>query len=289
MVGFRNSMESVRCDTCGADDAEPRPNLSASLSLPPPFRIVRCRRCGLCYMNPRMTAEEYRAFYAGKEYLEEYGYAALLEQTRMPEFQRTLQRLRRIRRPPGRLLDVGTATGEFLAEAQKDGWQVFGTEISASSVRAAREQFGLQVFHGDLREAPFPKHCFDVIQLSHVLEHVPSPKATAQMVRQFLRPDGVFLVEVPNEFDNWLLRLGKRLRRYRPPDKPSLHHVYFFSPKTLRASLHASGFSSRVSTYSLGIPVRTLPEPVQPLGRLITTLIDRFGGGLYIQSIATPR
>lgn len=51
---------------------------------------------------------------------------------------------------PGRLLDVGCATGSFLAEACAGGWDGTGVELSEYAVNAARSEFGLNVIHGDI-------------------------------------------------------------------------------------------------------------------------------------------
>lgn len=282
-------MEQIRCDTCGQDRPRPRPDLTQSLSLRSPFAVVECTRCGLRYMNPRLTADEYRDFYAGPEYLAEYGYDDLLAASRLPEFQRTLRRIAARCAPSGRLLDIGTATGEFLVEARKQGWAVFGTEVSDSSVKMAKKKYGLELFHGELDSASFPERSFDVVHLSHVLEHVPSPQKTLKDIQRFLAPNGWLVIEVPNEFENWFLRVGKILHRYQPPTQPSMHHVYFFTPATLGASLRTAGYQAEVSTYSPALPVAHPPAWLRAPLHLMTRLVDGWGGGIHIQALAQIR
>lgn len=278
-------MEHIPCDTCGSDKPLPRQDLSRSLSLEPTMAVVQCAQCGLRYMNPRMTAAEYRDFYADTTYLQEYGYQDLLSSSRVPEFRRTLRRIRTHITPPGDLLDIGTATGEFLVEARRDGWSVFGTEVSDSSIQKAKQQFQLDLFHGELADAPFPEHSFSVIHLSHVLEHVPSPQQTLRDIKRFLKPGGLLVIEVPNEFENWFLRLGKKVGRYKAPSNPSVHHVYFFTPASLAACLQQAGFQADVSTYSPQLPVAHPPAWAKPIIKLITAMVDRCGGGIHIQAM----
>ena len=52
----------------------------------------------------------------------------------------------------GRLLDIGTGCGFFLADAQKRGWKVKGIEPSIQSVEVARRQYGLGIYNGTLQE-----------------------------------------------------------------------------------------------------------------------------------------
>jgi len=278
-------MEHIACDTCGSDKPLARHDLSQSLSLEPSMSVVQCAKCGLRYMNPRMTAAEYRDFYSGTTYLQDYGYQDLLSSSRVPEFRRTLGRIRQRLAPPGDLLDIGTATGEFLVEARRDGWTVFGTEVSDSSIKKAKENFQLDLFHGELADAPFPEHSFSVIHLSHVLEHVPSPQQTLRDIKRFLKKDGLLVIEVPNEFENWFVRLGKKLGRYKAPKQPSVHHVYFFTQASLAASLQQAGFQADVSTYSPQLPLANPPSWSKPIIRWITSIVDRLGGGIHIQAI----
>ena len=57
-------MEKTDCDFCGADDTAPvylgRDRLHG---LPGTFPLVRCRRCGLMYLNPRPDRDEIGRYY----------------------------------------------------------------------------------------------------------------------------------------------------------------------------------------------------------------------------------
>ena len=58
-------LETVACDLCGADDAEPLLTLRDQMfgTTKEAFRLVYCRRCGLCYLNPRPIAETLDRYY----------------------------------------------------------------------------------------------------------------------------------------------------------------------------------------------------------------------------------
>src|SRR5689334_2404304 len=56
------SREVVACDLCGADDA-------AFLVAKNGFRVVRCRRCDLVYVNPRPRAAALHAQYSAATYV----------------------------------------------------------------------------------------------------------------------------------------------------------------------------------------------------------------------------
>ena len=66
---------------------------------------------------------------------------------------------------PGKLLDVGAGTGDFLARAEKKGWTISGVEPS----REARELASKKGIHLTDNTASLPSESFDVITHWHVL------------------------------------------------------------------------------------------------------------------------
>jgi len=135
------------------------------------YSVSRCRGCGLVATFPRPTPDSLAEFY-GRTYFEKSGdrvggyadYAGLPEQNARlmwGEFQRFA--------PPlvtknGRILDCGCATGGFLDEAQKNGWQCLGVELSEHAVQRARS-FGLKVLVGDLSHPDLMPKSFDVVTM----------------------------------------------------------------------------------------------------------------------------
>jgi predicted SAM-dependent methyltransferase len=97
------------------------------------------------------------------------------------------------------------------------------------------------VVQGHFDEAPLEGRHFDVVRLSHVLEHLPSPRKSLGKVHRLLRPGGLLWVEVPNAAS-----LERRLfhRHWCHWDLP--RHLYHFTPTTLVRLLRDTGFRPRV-------------------------------------------
>jgi len=83
-------------------------------------QVVRCLRCGFLYVNPQPTEEELVRLYAHEYYGEDPEEAADSLACRVPVFQSGLLGIRQVRNP-GRLLDGGSGTGDFVALAQNAG------------------------------------------------------------------------------------------------------------------------------------------------------------------------
>jgi 2-polyprenyl-3-methyl-5-hydroxy-6-metoxy-1,4-benzoquinol methylase len=134
-----------------------------------------------------------------------------------------------------RLLDVGCGNGEFLVAARSAGWQACGLDFDAKAVETARTQ-GLEVYFGSLQAQYFEANSFDVITLSHVIEHVHSPAALIAECARLLKPGGMLWLATPNVgaiFHQWF---GEYWFDIAP------HHLIIFSVDNLRRLLEAQGF-----------------------------------------------
>ena len=68
----------------------------------------------------------------------------------------------------GKVLDIGCGSGYFLAAAAQIGWESFGVDPDP---KVSAQKTGYKVLQGNLPDIDFPDNYFDVITLSHVIEH----------------------------------------------------------------------------------------------------------------------
>jgi len=138
----------------------------------------------------------------------------------------------------GRLLDVGCATGLFIHEAARYGWQVEGVEINPEATSYARTRFGLTVHQGTLESLNLPAESYDVITFLDVIEHTFSPLATLRKAHQLLRPGGWVILVIPN-WDSWDAALfGPYWNGFDVP-----RHLYVFSREVMVRMLKQAGFT----------------------------------------------
>ena len=223
--------EHVCCDLCGADDAQPVIDLRDRMfrSTSSTFQLVRCRRCGLHYLNPRPTIDE-----IGKYYLEDYAPFArngIAARVKSLTVDRDVKLLWHFLRPPARVIDVGCATGDLLQAVRAHGNpNVLGIEPSEHAAERARERWGIDVLNSTLEQACLPDASIDVAILSHTIEHLPSPSTTLSELRRVITPSGALILWLPNVESLAARLLGEWWIGYDAP-----RHFYGFTPDTLTA------------------------------------------------------
>jgi len=245
MPGLLN--EDIPCNLCGARDAvvlfpstlkKDTPNVddfrctSSAYGVHPP--IVRCRRCGLVYANPRWGAkvveDNYRAV-EDKTYVEE-------QEGRVLTFSRNLDPLEKLVAPTSqtrRFLDVGCHIGVMVELAQKRGWEAWGVEPSEWAAAHARAK-GLRVITGTLDSAGMTENYFDVVTMWDVIEHLTDPAAVLRDAHRVLKPGGILGVHTID-----ISSVFARLMGHRWPWLMEMH-LYYFSPQTLARMLEETGF-----------------------------------------------
>jgi len=234
------------CNLCGAGDI---------LTRDAENNICQCRACGYIFDSPRPIAAEVASFYSKpgqyKTWISEDEARDLLWKRRLRKMERT--------RKPGTLLDVGTGIGQFLHHAGVVYSKVYGTEVSDSAIRIAKDRYGLEVMKGDIESIDFGGLKFDNITLFHVLEHVPNPKSVVEKCRQLLGEGGILVIAVPND----TLCIRPKIRELLTPRKrngpcgtskvglPRIAldgsmqeiHVSHFTPVVLERFLEVTGFT----------------------------------------------
>lgn len=160
-----------------------------------------CASCGVVFLSPRLTASEAEEFHK-HEYrrihqewkttidMREITIQRLRAEALLAIFSKTVPQVRNH-------LDIG-CSGGLLMKAFGEFYKckTTGVELDAMYRPYALDQ-GLQVFE-TLNELPGSVH-YDVISMSHVLEHLPNPVEFLKVLRlDYLQPDGWLFLEVPN-------------------------------------------------------------------------------------------
>lgn len=136
-----------------------------------------------------------------------------------------------------RLLDLGCGNGSFLLRARSAGWDVTGVDFDAKAIEAARCR-GLDVRLGGVDDLSPDDEKFDVITLSHVIEHVHHPVKVLQACHKLLKPGGFLWIETPNIASEGHRQFGANWRGLEPP-----RHLVLFTLESIRNALSAASFA----------------------------------------------
>lgn len=280
--------EEVCCYNCGSRGA-------SSEFVVARFRHVRCERCGLIYVNPRLRADLGHDSYAQDYYTETYRLKlipALPYRTTVINPRKYVQ-LMEYFSAPGSILDVGCGLGDFLHECQKHGWRAFGIELNPFAADYARREFDLDVVETSVFAFDQAVGPFDCVTLWGVLEHVGEPLVLLEKVRTLLRPGGVLVVEAPSA-DSFLVRYceryGGRVDRIIEGDR----HIMLFSVRAFREMTAKAGFQE-VRLQSNGLDFDTLNRlhylglPPEVVARWQNVLDLTLGGDLLRGFFALSR
>ena len=247
-----DNMENVNCNLCGSSETEFWGKKAG-------IDIVKCRKCGLIYCNPRPDNEELQAFYSA-DYFDDGHYAGDELRQRMYEIE-IEEILANVARR-GRFLDVGCAVGKFLLTLP-DTFEKWGTEFSAAAARIGREKFGLNIITGQVRNIELPEKYFDIVQMRGVLEHSQNPYEDLLSMRRALKDEGVLRIsQLPNIGSISAVLFRTKFNQVKPGE-----HLYYFSPETIGAMLKKAGFSITSINYPY------LETPYAALARDIIELV----------------
>lgn len=224
--------------------------------LPGSFDLYRCEKCGLVFIHPFLSDAEIAGFYPQDYY--SYGSSDAnskpqpapgskifyylkhpLKAANALIYSKLLRQNADIAIAPGSaVLDVGCGDGQYLQKKRAEGHRLFGVDISSAALERLKKLLPEATVHcGPLWDAHFPAAYFDLIHLSHVVEHVAPIEQLASEIQRLLKPAGRAVIKVPNSASLTFRLFGPLWIHLDTP-----RHVYVFSKKNMRRFLEQRGF-----------------------------------------------
>lgn len=204
-----------------------------------------CPKCGVEFIWPIPQPSTLARYYAYSSYAAAtYASADGLRRNRMLEFDRVLRRVRASAGRCGRLLDIGSSVGEMVEVAQALGWTCTGIEIDPETAEIAQRRTGARIRAGTIHTALGPDDTFDLIVLSHSLEHSPTPRTDVQAALRHLAPGGLLLLRLPNATSRSARLMGIGWYWYTPPI-----HISYFDADSVRHVARELGLIERWTEY----------------------------------------
>lgn len=273
MTELKTGFEYVCCNICGTDD-------TVTLFVYGVSKVVKCRKCGLIYKNPRISADEYKKYLeTSVDQIDEKVYLA-----KEKIYLIILNEIERIKNK-GKILDIGCGSGYFLKLARDKGWNVYGTEVNPYYIKFAKEKFGIEIQQSNLKE--FKDEEFDVVSLLEVIDQFRFPKEELVEVKRILRKGGLLVIRIVNGLWHCTLEKFRKFFSFFGL-YPTIIHLYSFTPKTIKHLLNSVGFIEIKilnSHFTKGDPYKTgsnFGKIIVPLCKFVVWVISQI---LYFLSL----
>ena len=200
--------------------------------------LRQCLKCGHVIAEIEAEKTSFKDIYSPKYFKGEGDYCDYLGDRKCHE-KNFYSRLKDILFycPKGKLLEIGSAYGLFLALAKKYYFPL-GYEICKEAADFAKKEFDLNVQSDDFLAANLPEGSFDVIVMWDVLEHLPNPQDFVAKIYRLLKKDGILALTTGDIGSFFARHRGEKWRLIHPPT-----HLHYFSKKSITRLLSNYSFN----------------------------------------------
>lgn len=223
-------MVNTRCYLCNSDNIGLRSPRVRDRS---DIQVLQCNDCGLVFLSRFDHISE--SFYNDSKMHGNSGvdFDKWMMETK-PDDERRFNYVKSIIKDKD-VLDIGCGNGQFLKMASGICSSVQGVELEEQSIQKISE-WGISVS----KNIEDIKNKFDVITMFHVLEHIPDPITFIEKIKPYLTPNGILLIEVPNENDALIsLYDNKAFKEFTYWSC----HLFLFNENTLKTVAEYAGYT----------------------------------------------
>lgn len=256
-------LTAVNCCLCESDDGEPLASGEdfEYQTSPDSFRAMRCRSCGLIYLNPRPSISEFARIYPANYHAFEFSeeeFGLVYKVRRRLEAKRLLNWCRDLG-DEANIIDIGCGDGfhlGLLRDYGKKEWRLEGIDADERAAAVAAKR-GLMVHCDLLEHLNLPQATYDLAFLIQTIEHVADPPQLLKTVRNLLRPGGKVVIVTDNtETLDFKLFQKRHWGGYHFP-----RHWNLFNQRTMRllakkAGLEVESLTTAVSPVNWVYSVR---------------------------------
>lgn len=148
------------------------------------------------------------------------------------------------------ILDLGCGNGFYASKLIEKGFNVYGTDASATGIAQIKKKYPDRFFVQNLDDNDLPvelrQHQFDTIVLTEVIEHLYDPEQFLNFCHDILSRNGGGELIITTPYNGYLKNVAISFA-----DKWDHHlnplwlggHIKFWSRKTLTMALSKTGFS----------------------------------------------
>ena len=131
-----------------------------------------------------------------------------------------------------KVCDMGCGIGALVAQFEREGALAKGYDLDPTIIRFGKKHWKSDLRVGGLETARLQGRDFDLLCLSHVIEHLPDIQRSIGKALDGLKQDGYLFIEVPR-YTAEMFESPLNLES----------HLHFFTPTSLTALLKGQGLS----------------------------------------------
>ena len=209
------------------------------------FSYAQCSDCGVYFLFNRPTEDEIGNYYDRdyQPYVSWYNF--LTEKFISYRTKKEVRLFGKLNKGAKKLLDVGCSWGKYIKDMHDyGGFSVIGVEFNKKMCSVGQNKLGLDIRHGNLIEQKFDDNSFDIIVLSHVIEHLYNPKEVIKEIYRILSLNGLVFIKTPN-INTFERRIFAKY--WFPFEAP--RHTVLFNKKNLCLLLSRNSFVIRKVIY----------------------------------------
>ncbi|PKP53931.1 MAG: hypothetical protein CVT92_01845 [Bacteroidetes bacterium HGW-Bacteroidetes-1] len=196
------------------------------------FTIDQCEICGFLFTNPYPPKETIGKYYQSDLYLSHpksaFSFLAIIYNLVKKINIHSKYKSASSKLAPGRVLDIGCGSGDFLYYCKEKGWEIEGIEPHEEARVFVSKMVKKEIYNPD-RIIEFPDNHFELITMWHVLEHVDDLDFQLQQVSRVLKKNGRLILALPN-YQSYDCLYYKRY--WAGWDVP--RHLYHFERNTIQ-------------------------------------------------------
>jgi 2-polyprenyl-3-methyl-5-hydroxy-6-metoxy-1,4-benzoquinol methylase len=222
--------------------------------------LYQCKNCEIifCYPMPLLeNLEESYAIESDSEFVSQNSSRILTFTKHLKWLEKEMKLFKR----EDRILDVGSAGGAFLEAARLVDISAEGLEINSWLVNWGNSNYRIDLTVGSIGSIQCKAINYKAISLWDVLEHLPNPQESLDIITSRITKDGYLILSLPNT-DSFSFRL----MRWSWPMHLDVHLLYF----------NSNSIEKLMRKYNFELKCKKVNRQTLSLGYILIRVLKQF-------------